>query len=303
MSWTPVNLAARRRRLRLARAGLWAVLAALVGSAAAVPLLAVRSYREVLQYAYGAPPLRMEPPASPTAGPAPAAPTPAATLRVRSDPDGCVVYLDQQYLGRTPLTASGVSFGRHTLELKRFPFESASRSLELKRNVEEVSVELRQRTGQVLLLGPGGATVLVDGERVGSLPLGALELPAGPHQFEVQGAVTWFKTIEIIESQRLTYDVSTSSSLTSEAPPPAPRPRPGASGLEGSASLLVNAHPWAEVLFDGRSMGFSPLLLTNVPPGTHTLDVSRRGYVTEKRVLHLQPGERASVSLKLSPKD
>jgi hypothetical protein len=46
-------------------------------------------------------------------------------------------------------------------------------------------------------------------------------------------------------------------------------------------------------------MGFAPLLLTNIPSGVHRLEVRRRGYETERRIVQLRPGERGSVSIRL----
>jgi hypothetical protein len=293
MSDTLVNLARRRRRVALTRTGLWLLLIALLGTSAAVPLFAVRRYREVIRYAYSAAPRPT--PASRTPGPA--STPPAGALVVRSDPERCATYLDGRYVGHTPLRVDGLAFGLHRLELKRFPFEAARRTVELKRNVQEIAIELRQRTGQVQLLGPADAAVSVDGEPLGVLPHGPIELPVGPHQFQVVGAVAWLKTIEIVESQRLTYDVTTIGSLIGDPPPQE------MTAQATAATLLVNASPWGEVELDGQRLGFSPMLLTNLEPGTHALSVARRGFVTERRLVHLRPAQRASVHLRLRRED
>lgn len=295
MKQTPVNLASLRRRVLATRLGLAILCALLLGAAALVPLFAVRHSREMFHFAYAP-----AAPALPT--PAPLTPVPPLTgeLVLRSDPEVCAIYLDQVFVGHTPLRIRKLAFGRHQLELKRFPFAPAQRVLDLKKRSQELYVELRERTGQIQLVGAPGTRISVDGEAAGNLPLGPLQLPIGPHRFDGQGpTMNWSKTIEVVESQRLTYDLAKSRSLQAEAPPPA---RAGSAADEptGAASLLVSTRPWAEVTFDRREMGFTPLLLGNIQPGGHTLEISRRGYVTERRLVSVKPGERASIHLRLT---
>jgi hypothetical protein len=294
--------------VELARAGLWLIFAALAGTAAAVPFVAVRHYREVLQDAYGSAEAEREPEPGAAGGEAPR----TGSLSVRSDPENAAVYLDDVFIGRTPLKVRGLSYGRHTVEVKRFPFGSTRRSVQLDREEAELFVELSQLTGELLLVGAPGSAVYVDGERRGQLPMGPIELPVGPHQIEVRGGQWWLKTVEVLERQRLTFDLATSPSSYADGSmvPPGPdwgderrdprgQRRSPLVPDEGMATLLVNAQPWGEVIFDGQKMGFSPLLLSNVPAGNHSLEVSRRGYRTERRLVQLRPGERASVNIRL----
>lgn len=288
-----VNLATTRRRVLAARIGLALLCCVLLAASALVPLLAMRHSRSVFHYAYAAAP-------EPTPGPAPVVPTPVppltGQLEVRSDPEGCSVYLDEVYIGRSPLKVLRLAFGSHRLELKRFPFAPAKRTLEMKKRTQQVFVELRERTGQIRLLGPAGTQVSVDGEMVGTLPIDAVELPIGPHRFDAQGLVlNWGKTIEVVESQRLTYNMATSRSFEAEAPEPVAPQAPA-----DAASLLISSRPWSEVTWDGQEVGFAPLLLGGIGPGEHTLELSRRGYVTERRIVTLKSGQRASVNIRLN---
>lgn len=118
---------------------------------------------------------------------APAAPE-DAVAEIDSDPQGAVVRVDGRLRGKTPMSVR-LSYGSHELELELDGYELASRRIDVKSAAPKYPFSLvpSLREGNVLVLAPGwdGATLYVDGKRVGDLPV-ELRLAEGAHTFEVR---------------------------------------------------------------------------------------------------------------------
>ena len=75
-----------------------------------------------------------------------------------------------------------------------------------------------------------------------------------------------------------------------ESPEPA-RPKPGAPGR-----LEIVAAPWGEVLVDGKSRGRSPpLLVLEVPPGAHTVEIRNSTFPAHVARVEVKPGEAVKI--------
>lgn len=67
----------------------------------------------------------------------------------------------------------------------------------------------------------------------------------------------------------------------------------------GSARLSVRTTPPSEVMFDGRSLGQSPISALEVPAGTHQLTFLRAGKPEVIREVTLKPGETVQLNVDL----
>jgi class 3 adenylate cyclase len=75
-----------------------------------------------------------------------------------------------------------------------------------------------------------------------------------------------------------------------ESPEPA-RPKPGAPGR-----LEIVAAPWGEVLVNGKSRGRSPpLLVLEVPPGAHTVEIRNSTFPAHVARVEVKPGEAVKI--------
>jgi len=140
--------------------------------------------------------------APPVAERAPAEPVPqeaavrGGRVTVRSTPDGALVTLDGALAGTTPTTLEDVPFGSHVLQVARPGYVPAVERIEL-------SEATSTRTITVTLLGgessagpavgsldvdsrPRGATVFVDGRRVGTTPARLADVTAGSHDVRIE---------------------------------------------------------------------------------------------------------------------
>ncbi|MBN1947116.1 MAG: PEGA domain-containing protein [Bradymonadales bacterium] len=116
-------------------------------------------------------------------------------------------------------------------------------------NAQEATIEILSFTE--------GATVLVDGEPVGTTPvLDPIPVTAGTHVLRVEkrGYLPWEETIEVFEGDELFFDAD-------------PFPYAG-------IVRIVTVEPGAEVQIDGQVAGETPFD-QDVTIGVHTIAVSR----------------------------
>jgi len=115
-------------------------------------------------------------------------------------------------------------------------------------------------TGTVAITaGTEGATVFVDGTRLGPAPQQA-ELSAGSHRVRVEkkGFETFEREVHVVPGYTLDLEATLQA--------PAPR-------------LSVTADvPGAQVFLDREFVGEAPLKIPDVEPGRHRLNVSAQGY-------------------------
>jgi len=135
----------------------------------------------------GAPAAAPAAPAAPAANPwgAPAETPSKGKLTITTEPAGAMVYVDDRRIGRSP-TRTEVNFGTHKVRVELAEFKGNSRVV----NVQAARVDVPFRleaaslSGRCNLLGQAGASVVMDGKGVGSLPLTVTCSP-GKHTFQV----------------------------------------------------------------------------------------------------------------------
>lgn len=77
---------------------------------------------------------------------------------------------------------------------------------------------------------------------------------------------------------------------------------PAAHGQNAVGLLRITAEPpGARILVDNIAQDPSPLLLTNVTPGVHLIQVSKDGYITDRATVKLAPGQKQDADFKLTP--
>jgi TonB family protein len=182
----------------------------------------------------------------PTAAPVAEAPAPptTGTLRVESEPAGARVTVDGETRGETPLELGEVSFGRHEvhLTLKGYVAQSRDVALSAEDPSGQVRVELvrpRPTSGTTSFVSvPAGATVFVDGRRVGTTPLDGLRLPPGPHDVSLtlDGHDRWSGSIDVVAGRRSRLEKELVP--TEPAAPPTPEPVDTARVYENKAGQV-----------------------------------------------------------------
>jgi len=124
------------------------------------------------------------------------APARSGRITVRSSPDGALVTIDGTLAGTTPTTLEDVPFGVHQLQVARPGYVPAVERVELDQaaSTRTITVTLLRgepstgpTTGSLEVDSrPRGATVLVDGRRVGTTPTRLADVTAGNHDVRIE---------------------------------------------------------------------------------------------------------------------
>ena len=116
--------------------------------------------------------------------------TPADTessvvFSLRTNPRDATVWLDNDYVGSTPLSLDELDPGTYRLRIEKDGYYPVRRWIEIKDGTTlAMEIDLEQITGYLALQSePSEAEVLVDGDRI---PGGVAELPVGSHQVRVR---------------------------------------------------------------------------------------------------------------------
>lgn len=83
---------------------------------------------------------------------------------------------------------------------------------------------------------------------------------------------------------------------TPRPPAPASIAAPAAAAASASALLFVNASPWGQVHIDGVLIGNTPRPNIPLTAGSHTLRVSRDGFVTFERAIRVAAGDTLRIT-------
>ena len=164
------------------------------------------------------------------------------------------------------------------------------------------------KQGELKVESQPSASVFLDDKHIGRTPIGKTSYKVNPGEYTLKitpdtGAVTLanFQEKIIITPNTLTYvDVILSESeLTTSS---------YVLGLEkmtGKKSELsvVSTPDGANILLDDEPKGVSPLVISDLTPGDHTLSLVSRGFITRTIKIKLNAGYRliAAVRLALAP--
>jgi hypothetical protein len=169
-------------------------------------------------------------------------------IEVVSNTEGAKVLVDGQPRGETPLTLTDLEPGRHTVVVQA-PNGTVRRTVTVKAG-ETVTVDAAVYSGWLLVSAPIELQVLQKGRAIAIAGEGPIMLPAGRQAIELVNETLGYRAshdldIKPGEEERLTV-----------AP---------------SATVNINALPWAEVWIDGVKMGETPLANVSVPLGTRDI--------------------------------
>ncbi len=206
-------------------------------------------------------------------------------LSINSQPAGARVLLDTNLLGETPFTDLPVEAGEHIIELH------APRYLPLTQSIDITGREVQQKLNLVLEPAwaeitidsmPPGATILVDGQEMGSTPA-VLEVLRGEVQIMLQK--------EAFASYQQVIEVA----------PGMPQDL-GVIELTAAAGVvqLSSTPAGANVTVDGEFRGQTPLTLEITPGRSHALAVFKTGYKRHFSQLEMAAGESDSRTVKLT---
>ena len=222
----------------------------------------------------------------------------SGALYVTSNPSNAQVYLDGTYRGRTPLTLNNLATGEHNIELDLsgyYDWKSTANvptggTRTVSATMDPIPVS---NTGWIYVSSsPGGATVFLDGGNAGQTPSsGALKLngiSAGDHTVKLQMSGYQEYTTGVNVRQ------STVSQVSAVLVPVGVAPATG--------GLSVSSTPsGANVYVDNAFRGITPLSMTDISSGSHTLLIQLAGYQDYVSTVQVNKGATNTVAAALSP--
>lgn len=213
-----------------------------------------------------------------------------AIIEVVTTPPGAVVYLDRRELGSVARSPARIAVppGDHVVFVALEGFRdvpSVATRAEVGQ-VREVAFTLERIVGHVRVTGEAGTVVFVDrddGAPACTLPC-ELSLEPGVHSLRARREGFRFDPVVVgVEA-----DVSTTIPIE---------------GRVRTGSLVITTDERdAIVLVDGVQVGFTPVVLTNVPVGDRNVRVSLDGFEAIERVASITEGAQTDLrDLRLVP--
>lgn len=207
-------------------------------------------------------------------------------ISVDSVPQGALLTIDGEAVGKTPLEDFRIAPGEYKLTLGHPRYQHVEQLLSVSgRDIhQQLKLELAPAWAEMTISSqPEGAKVLIDGEAEGLTPA-KLELIEGEHQITLQlnNYADWQESFQITAEQALNIGAV------------ALLPAPGVLKLTTEPSA-------ANVTVNGVFEGQTPLVMSLSPERTHTLSIFKAGYRRHTESLSLAAKENAQRTLKLTP--
>jgi len=144
--------------------------------------------------------------------------------------------------------------------------------------------------------------VSVDGHDIGRTPITARDLAKGSHRVQLSrdGYTPVDRRVTVTDAKpapalTVTLQKARPGLAAAAAVPPSLAPRAGALDVESRPA-------GAQVFVDGKAVGVTPLVLSNVAPGEHDVRLEESGYRSWSSNVRVVAGERLRVAASLEGK-
>jgi len=162
-----------------------------------------------------------------------AAPVVLGTVHVETQPPGATVTVGEAK-GTTPLDLGGLAFGAHDVKLEMRGYEPRTESVTLTAEAPKAELKVAlTRLAPVMgtadfLSTPFGATILVDGNRVGETPLSEFKVKPGTHKVELDkdGYEPWSGPLVVQAGKKARVDAELKAIPKPATPAPPPTLEP-----------------------------------------------------------------------------
>ena len=204
---------------------------------------------------------------------------PTGSISISSTPSGAKVYLDGVYKGTTPLSLENVVSKSHTVRVVKEGYKEETKAVSLGAGEAiNLNIQLKRLTGSISVSSsPSGASVYLNGLYKGVTPITLTDVPIGTYSIKLTksgyGDVT--KTISV-SAGKTTYVSET---------------------LTGYGSLSISSNPpGASVYLDGSYKGETPLSISNIVEGVHSIKLTKSGYGDVTKTISVSAGKTTYVS-------
>ena len=181
---------------------------------------------------------------------------------IESEPTGAVIAIDGEDVGKTPKVITGISPGRHEVEIRLEGYDPCVQILKIKNGKESLfSASLQRKKGSLMLISkPENALIHLEGKKQGRTPHTINELAPGNYTIELSlnDYQTWSERRDIVSGEEIT--------ITAEL-----QEKPG--------SISIKSKPTdAKIFIDGKEAGTTPETINDIDCGTRIVKLKMEGY-------------------------
>jgi hypothetical protein len=219
----------------------------------------------------------------------------AGNIQVVSTPSGALVTLDRSRSANTPYTFTNIPVGIHEITVFMSGYQDFYMDVTVNQGQTAYVNAILQpavTTGTLSVSSsPGGAAVYVDGSYRGVTSTSVGNLVPGSHsvQLVLAGYQDWTGTVAI------------SAGATTYLNPTLIVDQQPQYATVSITSIPAGASVYGDGVYKGQTVAGSPLVSTQVIPGTHTLLLTKVGYQDYSVTRTVVAGQNYDISVTLNP--
>ncbi|MCK5519708.1 MAG: PEGA domain-containing protein, partial [Candidatus Marinimicrobia bacterium] len=206
-------------------------------------------------------------------------------LTVTSEPADAVVKLNDQIMGRTPLSLNQLASGDYTLNLSKDLYHDYEEKFIITDGSENNKpIKLHPAFGRLRVTGyPENAKVFINGQLRGNAPLDLPEMPSGTYSLRIE------EELYATEEMQVTVEDGMTESAGFQLPP-----RFGTLNISGSPV-------GAQVFLNNKAIGELPINKLKIEAGLVEIKVSAKDYHEKILFQQINVGENVNVEVELRP--
>lgn len=212
------------------------------------------------------------------------------TLNIKSDPSGASISIDAVNKGTTPATVANLVAGMHTLVLKKAGYKDYTTMISIMAgrttNVSFAMTKLPPTTGSIVVNSiPSGATILLDGASKGTTNRTLEDIAPGTHAIVVKKEcyVSNMTNVTVVAGKTVTYTAQMSSIAAT------------------TGTIVIKSNPsGATVFLDSVNKGYSPITLSAIPPGIHSIIVRAFNYKPYQTNVNVTAGKTIILNITMT---
>lgn len=201
-----------------------------------------------------------------------------------SEPSGASVYINDEFVGNTPLNNYKQAYGTYQYKLESPNYHPATGTIELNSGRFEQKVVLKPAFGSISVNSSiAGAKIMLDGKQTGrQAPATLTEIPSGPHSITLQMDKYAPKQQEVIVEDGQTANISMSLDAR-------------------FARISINSLDGAEIYSNGKLLGKSRIS-DDMMEGYYDLEARLDHHKTVTKQIQVVAGQSQDITLNPIPK-
>ena len=204
-------------------------------------------------------------------------------VSIASQPDGAAVYLNENYIGDTPINDHNLKMGSFSVRIQKRNYFSIDTVIATEKDQhKKLSFELEPSASVAIKVEPEDAQVAIDDKKVEPFHLTDLKLSVGEHNIRITR--DGYETIndpfrlEHGPNQAIKYALNLYTNSKSKAVPKHKRKTKPKAIIKVGALKIDSKPPGATIWIDRLKKGVTPKTLNDLRAGQHTIQIRKKGY-------------------------